>query len=138
MTVHFRGGLPGGGTGGFPGIRRPARRTVFSTVRARWKAPHIMRRMVIFKERQVLKMPNMPKRRPADAGNAGHMGEVGILTFHCSDNFGAMLQAYGLKRFLREHGVRADIVRYAPFYMTGRHWWLPYWPASGWRGWVRP
>ncbi len=96
-----------------------------------------MRRMVIFKERQVLKMPNMPKRRPADAGNAGHMGEVGILTFHCSDNFGAMLQAYGLKRFLREHGVRADIVRYAPFYMTGRHWWLPYWPASGWRGWVR-
>lgn len=73
-----------------------------------------------------------PRRRAAE-----HGGEVGILTFHCSDNFGAMLQAYGLKRFLREHGVEADIVRYAPFFMTGRHWWLPYWPASGLREWVR-
>lgn len=59
------------------------------------------------------------------------MRGIGILTFHCSDNFGAMLQAYGLKRFLREHGVQAEIVRYAPFFMTGRHWWLPYWPVSG-------
>lgn len=66
-----------------------------------------------------------------------HGGEAGILTFYCSDNFGAMLQAYGLKRFLREHGVRADIVRYAPFFMTGRHWWLPYWPASNLREGVR-
>lgn len=59
---------------------------------------------------------------------------TGILTFHCSDNFGAMLQAYGLKRFLREHGVPADIVRYAPFYMTGRHWWAAYRPGKGFRG----
>ena len=29
-------------------------------------------------------------------GNA----QVGIITFHCSNNYGAMLQAYGLKRFL--------------------------------------
>ena len=39
------------------------------------------------------------------------MGEqyagVGILTFHCSDNFGAMLQAYGLKQFLCRSGVRS-------------------------------
>lgn len=75
------------------------------------------------------------QNRPADR-NSKCAGEVGILTFHCSDNFGAMLQAYGLKRFLREHGVQADIVRYAPFFLTGRHWWLPYWPASGLRGWV--
>lgn len=73
------------------------------------------------------------QNRPADR-NSKCVGEVGILTFHCSDNFGAMLQAYGLKRFLREHGVQADIVHYAPFFLTGRHWWLPYWPASGLRG----
>lgn len=72
-----------------------------------------------------------------DAQNAEHRGEVGILTFHCSDNFGAMLQAYGLKRFLREHGVQAEIVRYAPFFMTGRHWWAPYWPAANLWKWVR-
>lgn len=53
---------------------------------------------------------------------------AGILTFHCSDNFGAMLQAYGLKEFLRSQGVRAGIVNYAPFFMTGRHWWAPYRP----------
>ena len=28
------------------------------------------------------------------------MREVGILTFHCADNYGGMLQAYGLKRYL--------------------------------------
>lgn len=82
-------------------------------------------------------MPNTPEGRPADAQGAEHMGEVGILTFHCSDNFGAMLQAYGLKRFLREHGIQAEIVRYAPFFMTARHWWAPYWPAAGLRNWAR-
>lgn len=78
-------------------------------------------------------MFDIPKRRPVDTQTAEHEGEVGILTFHCADNFGAMLQAYGLKRFLREHGIQADIVRYDPFFMTGRHWWLPYWPASSLR-----
>lgn len=78
-----------------------------------------------------MKMPNTPKRRPADAQKAEHIGEVGILTFHRSDNFGVILQAYGLKHFLRERGVRAEIVRYAPFFMTGRHRWVPYRPAAG-------
>lgn len=58
-------------------------------------------------------------------------GEVGILTFHCSDNFGAMLQAYGLKRCLRANGVAADIVRYEPPFLTGRHWRIPYIPGKG-------
>lgn len=57
-------------------------------------------------------------------------GEVGILTFHCSDNFGAMLQAYALKHRLRTGGVAADIVRYEPPYMTGRHWLVPYVPKE--------
>lgn len=60
--------------------------------------------------------------------------DIGIITFHCSNNYGAMLQAYGLKTFLRRHGKEADIVRYEPFYMTGRHWWIPYAPIRGWKG----
>ena len=59
---------------------------------------------------------------------------VGIITFHCSDNYGAMLQAYGLKRYLSRNGVPVYIVRYEPFYMTGRHWWIPYAPLRGWKG----
>lgn len=73
------------------------------------------------------------------------MYKVGILTFHCADNFGAMLQAYGLKTYLRERGIAADIVPYEPPFMTGRHWWIPYIPMKcflntlylGWIGWKR-
>lgn len=57
--------------------------------------------------------------------------KIGILTFHCANNFGAMLQAYALKTFLCAHGREADIVRYEPFYMVGRHWWFPYIPWKG-------
>ena len=57
--------------------------------------------------------------------------DVGIITFHCSNNYGAMLQTYGLKSFLNNSGIRADVVRYEPPYMTGRHWWIPYVPFKG-------
>ncbi len=60
--------------------------------------------------------------------------DVGILTFHCSDNYGAMLQACGLKTWLKEQGVRTDVVRYEPPYMTGRHWFIPYVPIPGLKG----
>jgi len=60
--------------------------------------------------------------------------DVGIITFHCSNNFGAMLQAYGLKSYLCGNGVKAEIVRYEPPYMTGRHWWIPYAPVKGLKG----
>ncbi len=60
--------------------------------------------------------------------------DVGIITFHCSNNYGAMLQAYGLKRCLLENGVNAEIVRYEPPFMTGRHWWIPYAPVKGLKG----
>lgn len=60
--------------------------------------------------------------------------DIGIITFHCSNNYGAMLQAYGLRSFLSKNGKRADIVRYEPFYMTGRHWWIPYAPIKGLKG----
>lgn len=62
---------------------------------------------------------------------------TGILTFHCSDNFGAMLQAYGLKTYLCQQGLDADIVPYSPPYMTGRHWYIPYVPFPGSGGYIR-
>lgn len=73
------------------------------------------------------------------------MDRVGILTFHCSDNFGAMLQAYGLKTYLEKKEKNVDIICYEPPFMTGRHWWIPYVPIGGlseiirrsWRGWRR-
>ncbi len=56
--------------------------------------------------------------------------DTGILTFHCSDNFGAMLQCWGLKKFLIDNDVRADIVPYEPPYLIGRHWLIPYTPGG--------
>ena len=55
---------------------------------------------------------------------------VGIITFHCSDNYGAMLQAYGLKTYLRSQGILADIVPYEPFFLIGRNWLVPYAPVG--------
>ncbi len=63
-----------------------------------------------------------------------NQADTGILTFHCSNNYGAMLQAYGLRTFLRKNGRKAEIVRYEPVYMTGRHWWIPYAPIKGLKG----
>ena len=59
------------------------------------------------------------------------MNKVGILTFHCADNCGAMLQAYGLKYYLMERGTDVEIVNYEPPFMTGWYWWIPYIPAGG-------
>lgn len=56
---------------------------------------------------------------------------IGIITFHCAHNFGAMLQAYALKTYLQGQGRQTDIVRYEPPFMTGRHWWFPYVPIEG-------
>ena len=32
--------------------------------------------------------------------------KIGILTFYCSDNYGAMLQAYGLMNFVKKNKFR--------------------------------
>ena len=39
---------------------------------------------------------------------------VGILTFHCACNYGAVLQCYALQRFLVESGHDAIVVDYRP------------------------
>ncbi len=63
--------------------------------------------------------------------------DVGIITFHCSDNYGAMLQAYGLKNYLRIRGIKAEIIRYEPFFMVGRNWLIPYAPVGSIAGVLR-
>ena len=54
--------------------------------------------------------------------------KIGILTFYCSDNYGAMLQACGLKYYVQSVCPETEIIPYAPAYLTGRHWLLPYCP----------
>lgn len=39
---------------------------------------------------------------------------IGILTFHFSDNFGALLQAYGLRQWLTELGHSVEFINYHP------------------------
>ena len=55
--------------------------------------------------------------------------KIGILTFYCSDNCGAMLQAYGLKQYIKSICQTVDIIPYAPPFLTGRHWFFPYYPG---------
>lgn len=42
---------------------------------------------------------------------------IGIFTYHFSDNFGALLQAYGLQRWLQRQGCEAAFVNYHPAYV---------------------
>ncbi|PPQ16830.1 hypothetical protein CV770_24170 [Bradyrhizobium sp. AC87j1] len=39
---------------------------------------------------------------------------IGILTFHFSDNYGALMQAYGLREWLLRSGVSAEFINYHP------------------------
>lgn len=84
---------------------------------------HVLRKL--FYVKRILDKKITPNRTNA---------KVGILTFHCSDNFGAMLQTYGLKMYLCKNGIPTDVVRYDPPYMTGRHWLIPYIPGKRKRG----
>ncbi len=70
-------------------------------------------------------------RKQRYKGKSMEKSRVGVITFHCADNYGAMLQAYGLKHYLCKRGIKTDIVRYEPVFMTGRHWWIPYLPRNG-------
>ncbi|MFC7292945.1 polysaccharide pyruvyl transferase family protein [Hirschia litorea] len=42
---------------------------------------------------------------------------IGILTYHFSENFGALMQAYGLRQWLVEQGHDADFINYHPRYV---------------------
>ena len=60
--------------------------------------------------------------------------KAGILTFHWADDYGAMLQAYGLKTALMSMGIDADVIPYAPYKFIGRYFLLPYEPYEGYGG----
>lgn len=47
--------------------------------------------------------------------------KVGILTFHCAHNYGAVLQCYATQEFLRGKGFDVEIINYRPKYL-----WKPY------------
>lgn len=54
---------------------------------------------------------------------------VGLLTYHFSDNYGALMQAYALRKWLIDRGLCADFINYQPTYVEegGRldRPWLP-------------
>lgn len=52
--------------------------------------------------------------------------KIGILTFHCAHNYGAVLQAYALVSFLRNNGYDAEIIDYRPTSILESHGTIPY------------
>lgn len=44
--------------------------------------------------------------------------KLGILTFHSAHNYGAVLQAYGLQEYLKQHGHDVYVIDYRPDYIT--------------------
>ena len=59
-----------------------------------------------------------------------HFHKIGILTFHWADNYGAMLQAFGLKTWLARRMYDPFIINYSPFRLRGREWLVPYVPLK--------
>lgn len=43
--------------------------------------------------------------------------KIGLLTYHFSDNYGALFQAFALRRWLQERGAEAEFVNYHPPYV---------------------
>lgn len=44
--------------------------------------------------------------------------KIGIITFHCAHNYGAVLQAYAFSSYLRSQGYDASIIDYRPNYLV--------------------
>lgn len=59
--------------------------------------------------------------------------KVGILTYHFSDNYGALFQAYALRKWLCDRGVVADFVNYQPTYVEEGGKFDRPWKPSLWR-----
>jgi hypothetical protein len=47
--------------------------------------------------------------------------KIGILTFHCAHNYGAVLQAYALQEFLLSEGHKVYMIDYRPDYLTEQY-----------------
>lgn len=44
--------------------------------------------------------------------------KLGILTFHCAHNYGAILQCFGLQEYLKSLGHEVYVIDYRPHYLT--------------------
>lgn len=44
--------------------------------------------------------------------------KIGILTFHCAHNYGAVLQCYALQEILKNIGHEVEVINYTPSYLT--------------------
>lgn len=44
--------------------------------------------------------------------------KIGVLTFHCAHNYGAMLQTYATQKLLEAAGHQVEIIDYRPSYLT--------------------
>lgn len=49
------------------------------------------------------------------------MKNICIITFHCAHNYGAVLQAYALKKYLEKIGNNVYFYNYRPKYLTNRY-----------------
>ena len=49
------------------------------------------------------------------------MMRIGILTFHCAHNYGAVLQCYALQEFLKGVGHEVYVIDYRPSYLINRY-----------------
>ena len=46
--------------------------------------------------------------------------KIGILTFHCAYNYGAVLQCYALQSYIKSLGIDVEIINYRPSYLVCR------------------
>lgn len=49
---------------------------------------------------------------------------IGILTFHCAHNYGAVLQCYALQTFLEKRGHEVRVIDYRPEAITNEYKWF--------------
>ena len=47
--------------------------------------------------------------------------KIGIITFQCAHNYGAVLQAYALKEYLKTLGYSVNIINYRPRYIVNAY-----------------
>lgn len=47
--------------------------------------------------------------------------KIGILTFHCAHNYGAMLQAFALQQYIKTLGHDVFLIDYRPIYITKQY-----------------
>lgn len=54
--------------------------------------------------------------------------KIGILTFHCAHNYGAVLQCYALQEYLKNCGHNVSVIDYRPTYFTKTREYLKFSP----------